>query len=57
MLSKINERILYVFAISNVVTIPMARALYQQSNQRTLEEINLLFAAKTPWDGMQRQTL
>jgi hypothetical protein len=57
MLSKTNERILYVFAISNVVTIPMARALYQQSNQRTLEEINLLFAAKTPWDEMQRQTL
>jgi hypothetical protein len=57
MLSKINEKTLYVFVISNVTTIPMVWALYQQSNQRTLEEINLLFAAKTPWDGMQRQTL
>ena len=57
MLSKINEKTLYVFVISNVITIPMVWALYQQSNQRTLEEVNLLFAAKTPWDGMQRQTL
>ncbi|KAH8771272.1 hypothetical protein BGZ57DRAFT_434580 [Hyaloscypha finlandica] len=27
----------------------MVWALYQQSNQRTLEETNLLLAAKTPW--------
>jgi hypothetical protein len=28
MLSKINEKTLYVFAISNVITIPMVWALY-----------------------------
>jgi hypothetical protein len=27
----------------------MVWALYPESNQRTLEEMNLLFAAKTPW--------
>jgi hypothetical protein len=49
MLSKINEKTLYVFTISNVITIPMVRALYPESNQHTLEEMNFLFAAKTPW--------
>ena len=28
----------------------MVWALYPESNQRTLEEIDLLFAAKTPWN-------
>ena len=27
----------------------MVWALYPESNQRTLEEMDLLFAAKTPW--------
>jgi hypothetical protein len=49
MFSKINEKTLYIFAISNVITIPMVWALYPESNQRTLEEMDLLFAAKTPW--------
>lgn len=49
MFSAIGEKTLYIFAISNVITIPMVWALYPESNQRTLEEMNLLFAAKTPW--------
>ncbi|TVY68688.1 Sugar transporter STL1, partial [Lachnellula suecica] len=49
MFSSINEKTLYIFAISNVITIPMVWALYPESNQRTLEEMDLLFAAKTPW--------
>jgi len=49
MFNKINEKTLYIFAISNVITIPMVWALYPESNQRTLEEMDLLFAAKTPW--------
>ena len=28
---------------------PVVWALYPESNQRTLEEMNLLFAAPTPW--------
>jgi hypothetical protein len=49
MFSSIGEKTLYIFAISNVITIPMVWALYPESNQRTLEEMDLLFAAKTPW--------
>lgn len=49
MFNSINEKTFYIFAISNVITIPMVWALYPESNQRTLEEMDLLFAAKTPW--------
>lgn len=49
MFGAIGEKTLYVFAASNVITIPMVWALYPESNQRTLEDIDLLFAAKTPW--------
>ena len=49
MFNSINEKTLYIFAISNVITIPMVWALYPESNQRTLEEMDFLFAAKTPW--------
>lgn len=50
MLSKIQEKTLYIFGIANVITIPMVWALYPESNQRTLEEMDLLFAADTPWN-------
>ena len=50
MFSSIGEKTLYIFAISNVITIPMVWALYPESNQRTLEEMDLLFAAETPWN-------
>jgi hypothetical protein len=49
MFASINEKTLYIFAISNVITIPMVWALYPESNQRTLEEMDLLFAADSPW--------
>ncbi|CAP85805.1 hypothetical protein N7489_002547 [Penicillium chrysogenum] len=49
MFSAIGEKTLYVFAASNVIAIPMVWALYPESNQRTLEDMDLLFAAKTPW--------
>jgi hypothetical protein len=49
MFSAIGEKTLYVFAASNVITIPMVWALYPESNQRTLEDMDLLFAAPTPW--------
>jgi hypothetical protein len=49
MFASINEKTLYIFAISNVITIPMVWALYPESNQRTLEEMDLLFAAHSPW--------
>jgi hypothetical protein len=49
MFNSIGEKTLYIFAASNVITIPMVWALYPESNQRTLEDMDLLFAAKTPW--------
>lgn len=49
MFNAIGEKTLYVFAASNVIAIPMVWALYPESNQRTLEDMDLLFAAKTPW--------
>ncbi|TPX22908.1 hypothetical protein DIZ76_014789 [Coccidioides immitis] len=49
MFDSIGEKTLYIFAISNVITIPMVWALYPESNQRTLEDMDLLFAADTPW--------
>jgi hypothetical protein len=50
MFSSINEKTLYIFGISNAITLPMVWALYPESNQRTLEEMDLLFAADTPWN-------
>lgn len=47
---KIGEKTYYLFGIANVLSIPIVWALYPESNQRTLEEINLLFAASTPWN-------
>lgn len=49
MFSHIGENTLHIFAACNILAIPMVWALYPESNQRTLEEMDLLFAAKTPW--------
>lgn len=56
MFSSIGEKTLYIFAISNVITIPMVWALYPESNQRTLEDMDLLFAAETPWNWDAERT-
>ncbi|KAK9318888.1 hypothetical protein V1517DRAFT_342241, partial [Lipomyces orientalis] len=47
--SAINEKTLYVFGACNVLSIPIVWALYPESSQRTLEEMDLLFAADSPW--------
>ncbi|KAL2810370.1 general substrate transporter [Aspergillus granulosus] len=49
MFDSIGEKTLYVFAASNFITLPMVWALYPESNQRTLEDMDLLFAADSPW--------
>lgn len=49
MFNAIGEKTLYIFGACNVIAIPMVWALYPESNQRTLEEMDLLFAAPTPW--------
>ncbi|GIZ41343.1 hypothetical protein CKM354_000464900 [Cercospora kikuchii] len=49
MFSAIGEKTLYIFGACNVITIPMVWALYPETNQRTLEEMDLVFAADSPW--------
>lgn len=49
MFSAISEYTLFIFAACNIITIPMVWALYPETNQRTLEEMNLVFAADSPW--------
>lgn len=44
-----REDALY-FGIANAITIPMVWALYPESNRRTLEEMDLVFAADSPWN-------
>ncbi len=50
MFAALGEKTLYIFAACNVITIPMVWALYPESNQRTLEEMNLLFASDSIWN-------
>ena len=50
MFANLGEKTLYIFGICNALSIPMVWALYPESNQRTLEEMDLLFAANTPWN-------
>lgn len=47
---QLNERTLYIFGGVNVFSIIVVWALYPESNQRTLEEMNLLFAADSIWN-------
>lgn len=45
MFNAINEKTLYVFGACNVLSIPFVWAFYPETNQRTLEEMDLLFSA------------
>ena len=42
---KIKEKTFYLFGAVNFLTIPIVWAFYPESNQRTLEEMDLLFAS------------
>ncbi|KAF2009394.1 sugar transporter STL1 [Aaosphaeria arxii CBS 175.79] len=50
MFSTLNEKTLYIFAGCNILTLPMVWALYPETNQRTLEEIDLLFSSDSIWN-------
>ena len=50
MFAALHEKTYYIFAACNFITIPMVWALYPESNQRTLEEMNLLFASDSVWN-------
>jgi hypothetical protein len=46
----IQEKTYYLFGISNVLAIPIVWALYPETNQRTLEQIDFLFSDPKPWN-------
>ena len=50
MFQHINEKVFYIFGGVNFLTIPIVWALYPESNQRTLEEMDLLFATNSWWN-------
>lgn len=50
MFNVLGEKTLYIFAACNAITIPMVWALYPETNQRTLEEIDWLFASDSVWN-------
>ncbi|KAL9099071.1 MAG: hypothetical protein Q9163_005373 [Psora crenata] len=45
----LGEKTYYIFGIANVITLPMVYCLYPESNQRTLEEMDLLFESDSWW--------
>ncbi|CZT20281.1 related to sugar transport protein STP1 [Ramularia collo-cygni] len=49
MFSAIGEKTFYIFGACGFLTVPMVWALYPETNQRTLEEIDLLFSSDSPW--------
>ena len=49
MFSRIGENTLHIFGAINFLSIPMVWALYPETANRTLEEMDLLFASKSPW--------
>jgi len=49
MFNAIGEKTLYIFGACNILAIPMVWALYPETNQRSLEEIEILFESDSPW--------
>lgn len=43
--NKLNEKTLYIFGAINTLSIVVVWAFYPETNQRTLEEMNLVFAS------------
>ncbi|EFQ27917.1 uncharacterized protein GLRG_03061 [Colletotrichum graminicola M1.001] len=46
---KLNEKTLYLFGAVSFISIVIVWALYPESNQRTLEEMDLVFASDSIW--------
>ncbi|KAK5996360.1 Sugar transporter STL1-like protein [Cladobotryum mycophilum] len=47
--NHLNEKTLYIFGAVNFLSIVVVWALYPESNQRTLEEMDLVFASDSIW--------
>lgn len=48
--AALNEKTLYIFGGVNILSIVVVWALYPETNQRTLEEMNLVFACDSIWN-------
>lgn len=48
--ARLSQNTLYIFGGVNVLSIIVVWALYPETNQRTLEEMNLVFAADSIWN-------
>ena len=53
---RLAEKTFYLFGAVNFATIPIVWALYPESNQRTLEEMDLLFASNSWWNWDAEKT-
>lgn len=53
MFSRIGENTLHIFGAVNFLSIPLVWAFYPETANRTLEEVDLLFASSSPfvWDN------
>ncbi|KAF8882832.1 general substrate transporter [Infundibulicybe gibba] len=49
MFNRIGENTLHIFGAVNFLSIPIVWALYPETANRTLEEVDLLFASSSPW--------
>jgi hypothetical protein len=49
MFSAIGENTLHVFGAVNFLSIPLVWAFYPETANRTLEEVDLLFASSSPF--------
>jgi len=47
---KLDEKTLYLFGAVNAFTLVMVWALYPETNQRSLEEMDLVFASDSIWN-------
>lgn len=56
MFSRLDEKVFYIFGGVNALTLPIVWALYPEPNQRTLEEMDLLFATPSWWNWEAEKT-
>jgi hypothetical protein len=56
MFNSIHENTLHVFAAINFLSIPLVWAFYPETANRTLEEVDMLFASPSPfvWDAEKK---
>ena len=55
MFSTLGYKTLIVFGVFNFLSLPLVYFFFPETNGRTLEEINLLFAAKSPLASANEQ--